>query len=90
MEKSTIIVLVSALSFLSFLGLTCAKDKFIVEGTTHCATCHIQFLTELSKFLKVSQVRKANRLGFLKKYRLPGCADMLKELEINEDGTLVA
>nr|ACU23617.1 unknown [Glycine max] len=36
----------------------------------------------------VSPFRQANPLGFLKKDRLPGCADLLKELGINEDGTL--
>lgn len=35
----------------------------------------------------VSPVRAANPLGFLKKERLPGCADVLKELGIKEDGT---
>ncbi|BAT87181.1 hypothetical protein LR48_Vigan09g234600 [Vigna angularis] len=35
----------------------------------------------------VSNVRQANPLGFLKKDRLPGCAELIKELEINDDGT---
>ncbi|KAL2340564.1 hypothetical protein Fmac_008504 [Flemingia macrophylla] len=168
MAKSTIIVLVSALCFLSFLGLACAKDKFFVEGTVYCDTCRIQFLTKLSELLEgatvrvecsqvdnaknvtfskeavtdasgtykvevdgdheedtcevvllksprkdcsevdteshlqqaarvsitknngiVSPVRQANPLGFLKKDSLPDCADLLKELGINEDGTLI-
>ncbi|XP_020238713.1 olee1-like protein [Cajanus cajan] len=166
MAKSTIIVLVSALCFLSFLGLACAKDRFVVEGTVYCDTCRLQFLTKLSEFLEgatvrvecsqvdnsknvtfskeaitdasgtyrvevdgdheedtcevvlvksprgdcseidreshlqqaarvsitknsgiVSPMRQANPLGFLKKERLPGCLDLLKELGINEDGT---
>ena len=37
----------------------------------------------------VSPVRKANPLGFLKKERLRGCAEVLKELGIDEDGTLL-
>ena len=37
----------------------------------------------------VSPIRQANPLGFLKKERLPGCQDLLKELGINEDGSLV-
>ncbi|QCD76849.1 Pollen allergen Ole e 1 family [Vigna unguiculata] len=35
----------------------------------------------------VSNLRQPNPLGFLKKDRLPGCADLFKELGINEDGT---
>ncbi|GAU30278.1 hypothetical protein TSUD_384990 [Trifolium subterraneum] len=35
----------------------------------------------------VSPVRTTNPLGFLRKERLPGCADIFKELGINEDGT---
>ncbi|KAK7412443.1 hypothetical protein VNO78_03904 [Psophocarpus tetragonolobus] len=35
----------------------------------------------------VSPIRQANPLGFLKKDRLPGCAALLQELGINEDGT---
>ncbi|XP_004485892.1 olee1-like protein [Cicer arietinum] len=37
----------------------------------------------------VSPLRTANPLGFLKKERLPGCADVLKDLGINEDGSLI-
>lgn len=37
----------------------------------------------------VSPVRQANPLGFLKKERLPGCAEVLRELGIHEDGTLM-
>lgn len=35
----------------------------------------------------VSPIRTTSPLGFLKKDRLPGCAQVLKELGINEDGT---
>lgn len=35
----------------------------------------------------VSNVRNANPLGFLKKERLPACAEVLKELGVQEDGT---
>ncbi|WVY93538.1 hypothetical protein V8G54_032626 [Vigna mungo] len=38
----------------------------------------------------VSNTRQANPLGFLKKDRLPGCAELIKELEINDDGTPIA
>ncbi|WVY93537.1 hypothetical protein V8G54_032625 [Vigna mungo] len=38
----------------------------------------------------VSNIRQANPLGFLKKDRLPGCAELMKELGINEDGTPVS
>ncbi|TKY71833.1 Olee protein [Spatholobus suberectus] len=168
MAKSTIIILASALCFLSFLGLTYAQEHYIVEGTVYCDTCRVQFLTKLSEpiggatvrvecsqvdnsknvtfneeamtdssglyrvevegdheedtcqvvlvkspredcseidqdtYLQkaarisitknngiVSPVRQANPLGFLKAERLPGCADLLQELGINEDGTLV-
>lgn len=37
----------------------------------------------------VSSLRTANPLGFLKNQRLPGCSQMLRELGINEDGTLI-
>ncbi|XP_027338151.1 olee1-like protein [Abrus precatorius] len=37
----------------------------------------------------VSNVRQANPLGFLKKERLPSCIELFKELEINEDGSLI-
>ncbi|XP_061342763.1 olee1-like protein [Gastrolobium bilobum] len=37
----------------------------------------------------VSPVRKANPLGFLKKERLPSCGNLLKELGMNEDGSLI-
>lgn len=37
----------------------------------------------------VSSLRTANPLGFLKNQRLPGCNHLLRELGINEDGTLI-
>lgn len=168
MAKSSIIILASALCFVSFLGSACARDRFFVEGAVYCDTCRVQFLTKLSEFLEgatvrveckqvdnfknvtfskeivtdatgsykvevdgdheedlcevvlvksprsdcaevdreshlqqaarisitknngiVSPIRQANPLGFLKKDRLPGCLDLLKELGINEDGTLI-
>ncbi|RDX88751.1 hypothetical protein CR513_29611 [Mucuna pruriens] len=168
MAKSTIIIVASALCFLSFLGSACAKERYFVEGTVYCDTCRVQFLTKLSETLEgatvrvecaqvdnsknvtfskeavtdilgtyqvevhgdheedtcevtllksprkdcsevdreshlqqaarisitknngiVSPVRQANPLGFLKKERLPGCADLLKELGIKEDGTFI-
>ncbi|KAK7306550.1 hypothetical protein VNO77_44498 [Canavalia gladiata] len=166
MGKSTIIILASALCFLSFLGSAYAKERFFVEGSVYCDTCRIQFLTKLSEFLEgatvrveckqvdnirnvtfskeavtdvsgsykvevhgdheddncevvlvksprndcsdidseshlqqaarisitknsgiISNIRRANPLGFLKKDRLPQCNDLFKELGINEDGT---
>ncbi|KAL5096875.1 hypothetical protein RYX36_001202 [Vicia faba] len=35
----------------------------------------------------ISPIRTTSPLGFLRKERLPGCAQVLKELGINEDGT---
>ncbi|CAJ1961898.1 unnamed protein product [Sphenostylis stenocarpa] len=169
MAKSAIIILASALCFLSFLGSACAKERYFVEGTVYCDTCRIQFLTKLSETLEgatvrvqcsqvdnvknvtfhketttdktgsyrvevdgdheedtcevilvksprpdcseidheshllqaatisitknngiVSPIRQANPLGFLIKERLPGCAELFKELGINEDGTVIS
>ncbi|QCD76850.1 Pollen allergen Ole e 1 family [Vigna unguiculata] len=57
MAKSSVIVLASALCFLSFLGSTCAKDRFFVEGVVYCDTCRVQFLTKMSEFLEGAAVR---------------------------------
>ncbi|KAK7302933.1 hypothetical protein RJT34_13830 [Clitoria ternatea] len=57
MAKSTIIILASAICFLSFLGSALAVDRFVVEGKVYCDTCRIQFLTKLSEYLPGATVR---------------------------------
>ncbi|KAI4306387.1 hypothetical protein L6164_029668 [Bauhinia variegata] len=57
MSKCAIIIVASALCFLSFFGLAHGIDKFYVKGSVYCDTCRVQFLTRLSEFMPGATVK---------------------------------
>ncbi|KAK7247154.1 hypothetical protein RIF29_42031 [Crotalaria pallida] len=57
MAKSAIVIVASALCFLSFLGNVYAKERYFVEGSVYCDTCRLQFLTRVSEWMEGATVR---------------------------------
>ena len=51
MAKS-IIILASALCFLSLLGFAACENRFFVEGKVYCDTCRAQFVTKVSEYMQ--------------------------------------
>lgn len=52
-----IIVLASALCFMSFLGAAYGHSRFFVEGKVYCDTCRAQFVTRVSENMPGAKVR---------------------------------
>ncbi|GMY37535.1 Pollen allergen Ole e 1 family [Fagus crenata] len=56
MAKS-IIILASALCFLSLLGFAVCENRFFVEGKVYCDTCRAQFVTKVSEYMQGAKVK---------------------------------
>ncbi|KAM7255096.1 hypothetical protein ACFE04_020337 [Oxalis oulophora] len=52
-----IILLASAICFLSLVGCAYGAATFFVEGQVYCDTCRAQFVTRVSPFMKGAKVR---------------------------------
>ncbi|KAE9594505.1 hypothetical protein Lal_00001205 [Lupinus albus] len=68
--------------------------KLVKSPRPDCAEIDKEFHLEQSAKISitknngiVSDVRNANPLGFLRKKRLPACAEVLKDLGVHDDGT---
>ncbi|PRQ29149.1 putative pollen allergen Ole e 1 family [Rosa chinensis] len=82
MAKSSIIILASALCFLSFINNAYSEDKTTlqVEGVVFCDSCRIQFITRISELIQGAKVKLEC------KDRESGSITYSKEAETNEQG----
>ncbi|XP_050367847.1 olee1-like protein [Argentina anserina] len=82
MAKSCIIILASALCFLSLIDNVYSdeKAKLQVEGVVFCDSCRIQFITRIDELIKGAKVKLEC------KDRDSGSITYSKEAETNEQG----